>query len=79
MPVIIDYNLCDGVQDCAAIRMCDAEALFFDASTGRIEYDKGKCRNCGTCANYCGPSAILHVPSEEEWEEIRAMTDAQNS
>ncbi len=73
MPILLDYNLCDGVEGCPAVSICDADALYFDSRTRRVEYDKEKCRNCGTCANYCGPSAVLHVPTEEEWEEIRAL------
>lgn len=75
MPILIDYSLCDSVQGCAAVSICDAEALYYQPATNRIEYEREKCRNCGTCANYCGMSAILHVPSEEEWEEVRAMMD----
>lgn len=78
MPVIIDYNLCDGVEDCPAVRICDADALYFDSVTGRVEYNEEKCRDCGTCANYCGPNAVLHVPTEEEWLEIMAMTQEQS-
>ena len=76
MPILIDYNLCDGVEGCSAIRICDAEALYFDSAGGRVEYDKEKCRNCGTCSNYCGMGAILHVPTDEEWQEVKAMMES---
>jgi len=66
MPVVVDYRYCDGVQDCPAVRICDAGALFFNSSTGRVEYDQEKCRNCGTCAHYCGYGAVMHVATDEE-------------
>lgn len=75
MPILLDYNLCDGVDGCPAVRICDAEALYFDATTSRVEYDKEKCRNCGTCVNYCGMSAVMYAPTEEEWEEIRSLME----
>jgi len=73
MPIAVDYNLCDGVQDCPAVKICDAEALHFDRATGRVEYDREKCRNCGTCANYCRPGAVMYVETDEEWLELRAL------
>lgn len=77
MPVVVDYSLCDGVESCPAVRICDAEALFFDQVAGRVEYDNEKCRNCGTCANYCGMGAVLYAPTDEEWEEVRALMNGQ--
>ena len=77
MPVAIDYNLCDGVQDCPAVRICDAEALFFNSATRKVEYDLEQCRNCGTCANYCAPGAVMHAPTQEEWEELAALLGGQ--
>jgi TPP-dependent indolepyruvate ferredoxin oxidoreductase alpha subunit len=77
MPVIIDYNLCDGIEGCPSIRICDAEALYFDPVSHRVEYDKAKCRDCGTCSNYCGMGAVLHAATEEEWNELRGLMESQ--
>lgn len=77
VPVLLDYTLCDGVQDCPAVRICDAGALYFDSSTGKVEYRKELCRNCGTCANYCGMNAVMYAPADEEWKELRSLVDGQ--
>ena len=73
MPVVVDYSLCDGVEGCPAVKICDAGALYFDRDTGRVEYDRERCRNCGTCAHYCGPGAVMHVATDEEWRELQAL------
>ncbi len=73
MPVVVDYNLCDGVEGCPAVSICDAEALFFDPATKTVKYDLDKCRDCGTCANYCAPGAVMHAGTREEWEELRTL------
>ncbi len=77
MPIVLDRSLCDSVPDCPAVRICDAEALRFDPVSGFILYDRQKCRDCGTCSNYCGMNAILHVPSEEEWLEVARLLHSQ--
>lgn len=76
MPIVLDYKLCDGVEWCPAITMCDSDSLYFDKATGRVEYDKDSCRNCGTCANYCGMNAIMFAPTDEEWEELRTLVES---
>lgn len=75
MPVAVDYNLCDGVEDCPAVRICDAGALYFNYETRRVEYAKDRCRNCGTCVHYCHPGAVMHVATEEEWQELLALLE----
>lgn len=73
MPVVVDYSICDNAEGCPAVSICDAGALYFDTKKRRVGYDREKCRDCGTCMNYCGPAAVMHVPSEEEWQQLRAM------
>lgn len=73
MPVVIDYRHCDGVEDCPAVRICDANALYFDPATRRVEYDQDKCRNCGTCAHYCGLGAVMHVATDAERQELETL------
>lgn len=70
MPVALDYHFCDGVEDCPAVRICDAGALYYDSQTRRVEYNRESCRDCGSCANYCGPGAVMHVATDEEWQEL---------
>ena len=76
MPVAVDYHLCDGVEDCPAVMICDANALYFNRETHKVEYDREKCRNCGTCVHYCRPGAVMHVATDEEWQELRALLQA---
>ncbi|MHB1414952.1 MAG: 4Fe-4S dicluster domain-containing protein [Chloroflexota bacterium] len=73
MPVVVDYNICDNVEGCPAVAICDAGALHFDTETRRVEYDREACRDCGTCANYCAPAAVMHVATDEEWQELKTM------
>ena len=73
MPVAVDYHICDGVEGCPAVTICDANALHFDQQTGRVEYDREKCRDCGTCVNYCAPGAVMHVETDEELQELLSM------
>ena len=73
MPVVVDYGLCDGVEGCPAVTICDAGALYYDSATKRVEYDRSSCRDCGTCANYCAPAAIMYAATEEEWQELKQM------
>ncbi|MCL4465097.1 MAG: hypothetical protein M1401_03210 [Chloroflexi bacterium] len=73
MPVIVDYDICDSVEGCPAVMICDAGALYYDNSSGRVQYDRDRCRDCGTCANYCAPAAVMHAATEEEWQELKQM------
>ncbi len=73
MPVVVDYHICDGVEDCSAVRICDANALYFNRETRKVEYDLERCRDCGSCAHYCGPGAVMHAETEEEWEQLKIL------
>lgn len=75
MPVVVDYRICDGVEGCPAVGICDAGALHFDAAKGRVEYDRERCRDCGTCVHYCAPGAVMHVGTEEEWRELISLLE----
>ena len=73
MPVVVDYHICDGVEGCPAVTICDANALYYSSETGRVEYDLDRCRSCGTCVQYCAPGAVMHVETEEEWQELLTL------
>jgi len=73
MPVAVDYHICDGVEDCPAVKICDANALYYNKETHRVEYDLEACRNCGTCVQSSGPGAVMHVETEAEWRELLAL------
>lgn len=66
MPIYLDRDVCDQNKDCPAAAYCVPLALQFDSKTGKIVYDKEKCKGCGTCLNYCGPGAIYLYNDEEE-------------
>ncbi|MHB1125657.1 MAG: hypothetical protein ACYC2T_01675 [Bacillota bacterium] len=79
MPIIIDKVLCDQSPDCPSVKWCISGALHHDPVSGKLEYDRETCSNCGTCMSWCGPGAIYFAETDEELlfleEELRKTTD----
>ncbi|KKM09261.1 hypothetical protein SY88_19750 [Clostridiales bacterium PH28_bin88] len=71
MPILINYQACDGSPDCPPIKWCTSAALSYDPDEKKVKYDREKCSNCGTCANWCGPGAIYFVETDEDLEFLR--------
>ena len=75
MPILIDYRRCDGSPDCPAAKWCASGALAYNHATGRIEYDRARCNDCGTCAHWCGPGAIYVAADDAELTFLRQELD----
>ena len=71
--VIINRNICDNAPECSGIEVCPQGALYWNEANESIEYDSGKCVDCGLCANPdlggCPVGAILWGEDDEDYEK----------
>ncbi len=66
MPILINYNVCDGAEGCPSVQICTSNALTYDQGAKKVIYDRERCWNCGTCVNYCGQIALYFAETDEE-------------
>ena len=75
MPVLINFKICDKVEDCGGIEVCPTGAFYWDKKNKTIAIDNSKCVSCGTCEKACPVGAIRFAKNDEEYKKIKKEID----
>lgn len=70
MPAIINFKICDNIEECDGIKVCPTGALSWDVKNTLV-IDNSKCISCGKCESVCLVGAIKVAKDNKEFEKIK--------
>lgn len=75
MSVLINFKICDNVEECGGIEACPVNALYWDDKKKTVAIDNSKCINCGKCEEACPIDAIKVAKTDQEYKKIKKEID----
>ncbi|MBT3262176.1 4Fe-4S binding protein [Candidatus Woesearchaeota archaeon] len=76
MPVLINFKICDNVEECAGVETCQTGAITWDKENNTLRIDNSKCTNCGACESSCMVNAIKVAKAKDEFEQVKKEFEA---
>ncbi len=71
MTVLINFKICDNVQECPCLEVCPNNSLYWDKAKKTLCINESTCLNCGACTEKCYISAIKVAKNKEEYNKIK--------
>lgn len=71
MSVLINFKICDNVEECNGIAVCPTGTLSWNKKKKRIVVNNKKCISCGKCKKACEVGAIEVAKTKEKYDKIK--------